>query len=102
MSEHSYDDLCPRCKQVPMREGVYLSVRKAEIFDVIKQHPKGITIEGIIANLSGGDVSSNTMRQHIHQINRMLESTDVQIISDGAGSERRRYRIDQRSGREAA
>lgn len=100
-------DLCPRCKQplpAAMRGGVYLSPKKAAIFDTIKNHP-GITIEGIIANLDDGSSSRANIRVHINQINDLLAGTDLKIKAEIRGGHRREpgvYRIIKRHVKEVA
>lgn len=77
--------MCKTCGQ-PLppvrREGVYLSPRKAQIFDFIYAHP-GITTEGIAWHIYQDEAKGNVIRQHIYQINSMLASTDTKIACQG-------------------
>ncbi|MEY9493718.1 hypothetical protein [Bradyrhizobium elkanii] len=80
-------ELCPCCKQpMPSRKrgGVYLTPRKAQIFDAIDRNP-GIDILGIIRKCYGGNGTANAVRVHVAQINCLLmeNGTDVRIRGDG-------------------
>lgn len=78
--------MCLRCLQ-PLppaeRAGVYLSPRRAQIFDLIARRP-GINSAAISTVC---DVQPNAVKQHVHQINCLLAGTDVRIVGRG------RYRI---------
>jgi hypothetical protein len=84
--------MCPRCGQ-PLppqsREGVWLPAMKAQIFDFIDQH-QGVTAEGIAYHVGN---KPDNIRQHVNQINTMLESTDVKIRCDRDGNRPGSYRI---------
>jgi hypothetical protein len=63
------------------RGGVYLPPRKAMIFDTIKNHP-GIHAEGVAANCFPFEMSVQSIRTHIVQINDFLAGTDLRIKGD--------------------
>lgn len=73
--------LCKTCGQpLPpkQREGVWLSAKKAQIFDFIDKHP-GITAEGILAQCFTNGTKVNLVRQHVYQINSLLAGTSIRI-----------------------
>jgi hypothetical protein len=72
-------DLCPCCGQpLPPREhaGVYLPAKKAAVFGAVRRYP-GVSAERLreICRLP----SVATVKVHVHQINSLLEATNVRI-----------------------
>jgi hypothetical protein len=80
--------MCRACGQ-PLppqsREGIWLPAMKAQIFDFIDKHP-GIALDGIAYHFG---IKSNTVRQHVYQINSMLAATSIRIC----GKQRGTYRL---------
>jgi DNA-binding CsgD family transcriptional regulator len=79
-------ETCPHCHQ-PMRGtrlGVYLSPRRAEIFDMIRAAGDGgISCDGLAERLR---VSHHTVRSHVLQINDLLAETDWKITRFPGGN----------------
>jgi hypothetical protein len=71
------------------REGVYLPALKAQIFDFIHAH-QGVTAEGIAYHVSN---KPDNIRQHVNQINAMLEATHTRIRCERDGNRPGSYRI---------
>jgi hypothetical protein len=81
------NEVCPCCKQpLPSQEraGVYMPPQKAKIFDAVRKFP-GLTADELNSKCFGGSTGKNTVRQHIKQINDLLESTDIRISGKQPG-----------------
>jgi hypothetical protein len=86
--------MCRACGQ-PLppkeREGVYLPATKVAVFDFIDRHP-GVTPAGVLAHcFPDRPENSSGLRlvyTHVNQINSMLESTNIRIISKERGTYR--------------
>jgi len=76
---------CPECHQ-PMYEtrlGVKLPKLKGRIFDLVRSGGEsGVPLQRIINLVFQGKSNSVNVRNHIHQINRYLQGTGVQIYGD--------------------
>jgi hypothetical protein len=80
------------------RVGVFLTERKAAIFDVIKRAgDTGISSIEIIGTLYERPVSPAAIKSHVWQINDLLETTAYIIRSD-----RRRWYLTRRHVRRVA
>jgi DNA-binding NarL/FixJ family response regulator len=77
--------ICPTCHQ-PVRNarmGVFLSPRRAEVVDAIRQAGEhGIELCGLADQLG---ITRWTVKSHVYQINEMLAETDWRIRSDRCG-----------------
>jgi len=85
---------CPQCHQVmyETRLGVKLPKVKSRIFDLVRSGGEGgVPMQRIISMVFDGKSNSVNVRNHIHQINRYLQDTGVQIYGDWP--ERGRYRL---------
>jgi DNA-binding CsgD family transcriptional regulator len=77
---------CPHCHQPirGLRLGVYMSPRRAEIFDLIRSAGEaGISCASVAERLG---ITHNTVRSHVMQINDMLEETGYRISKFPGGN----------------
>jgi hypothetical protein len=77
---------CPTCgRQMPeKRLGVQLTQLKARIFDAVKRaSTTGITSEDLFAIVFADrdDITINTLKAHVQQINEAIEGTGFRIVS---------------------
>ena len=82
-------ELCPRCGQpLPIvRLGVKLPPLKARILDaIILKGGDGILVASLLDRFS--EMSSNTLKVHVHQINEKLTEAGYRIYGRGG-----RYRL---------
>lgn len=82
---------CECCGQeLRERLGVRLTPLKADLFDLVEKSGKaGISAEALFERiLRPRGAGENTLKQHVFQINDMLQSTDFEISSvRGRGGE---------------
>jgi DNA-binding CsgD family transcriptional regulator len=88
---------CPYCHQPirGVRLGIYMSPRRAEIFDIIKAAGEGGVSTAVLAERLA--LSRYTVRSHIEQINGLLAETDWRISNfPGGGSRDNAYEVVRR------
>jgi hypothetical protein len=76
---------CRECHQpiYDTRVGVRLPKIKAKIFDLIRSSgERGVRVERIIGIVFNGESNNVNVRNHVHQINRYLADTGLQIYGD--------------------
>lgn len=68
-----------------MRHGIPLGRVKVAIIDLIDAHDEGVTLDDLVAEFGGADVSKRqTVRSHVHQLRHMLtdERSDAELVSE--------------------